>query len=135
MLAMDNVLFHKKTRYMTQSSNDIEAQVSVPTKKQNLIQLGWIIDDMECQYLLQHSIDPDFCRTAAEVALRLNIGGFIDALAVFVRECQNRFNEVPVTNVFHPTLRWLNNLVSWLNPQHLDSLTTKAPNNLSFITA
>src|SRR5580692_4134907 len=37
--------------------------------------------------------------------------------------------------VFHPTLRWLNNLVSWLNPQHLDSLATKAPNNLSFITA
>ena len=35
MLAMDNVLFHRKTRYTTQCSNDIEAQVSVPTKKQN----------------------------------------------------------------------------------------------------
>ena len=37
--------------------------------------------------------------------------------------------------VFYPILRWLNNLVSWLNPQHLDSLATKVPNNLSFITA
>jgi hypothetical protein len=37
--------------------------------------------------------------------------------------------------LFHPTLRCLNNLVSWLDPQHLDSLATKAPNNLSFITA
>jgi hypothetical protein len=89
MLAMDNVLFHRKTRYTTQSSNDIEAQVSVPTKKQNLIQLGWIIDDTEHQYLLQRGINPDFCRTAAEVTLRLDIEGFIDALAVFVRECQN----------------------------------------------
>ena len=35
MLTMDNVLFHRKTRYTTQCSNDIEAQVSVPTKKQN----------------------------------------------------------------------------------------------------
>jgi hypothetical protein len=61
MLAMDNVLFHRKTRYTTQSSNDIKAQVSVPTKKQNLIQLGWIIDDTEHQYLLQRGINPDFC--------------------------------------------------------------------------
>ena len=30
MLAMTNVLFHKKSRYTTQSGNDIEAQVSVP---------------------------------------------------------------------------------------------------------
>jgi hypothetical protein len=98
MLGMDNVLFHRKTRYTIQSSNDIEAQVSVPTKKQNLIQLGWIINDRERQYLLQRGIDPDFCRTAAEVALRLDIEGFIDALVVFVRECRNRFDEVPVTN-------------------------------------
>ena len=47
MLVMDNVLFHRKTRYMTQCSNDIEAQVSVPTKKQNLTQLGWDVDDTE----------------------------------------------------------------------------------------
>ena len=31
MLAMTNILFHKKSRYTTQSGNDIEAQVSVPT--------------------------------------------------------------------------------------------------------
>ena len=31
MLVMTNVLFHRKSRYTTQSGNDIEAQVSVPT--------------------------------------------------------------------------------------------------------
>ena len=98
MLGMDNILVHRKTRYTIQSSNDIEAQVSVPTKKQNLIQLGWTINDTERQYLLQRGIDLDFCRTAAEVALRLDIKGFINALVVFVRECRNRFDEVPVTN-------------------------------------
>ena len=98
MLAMDNVLFHRKTRYTTQCSNDIEAQVSVPTKKQNLTQLGWDVDDTERQYLLEHGLDPNFCRSAAEVAMRLDIEGFIDALAVFVRECRNRFDGVPITN-------------------------------------
>ena len=43
MLAMTNILFHKKSRYTTQSGNDIEAQVSVPTRPQNLFQLGWEI--------------------------------------------------------------------------------------------
>jgi hypothetical protein len=62
---------------MTQFSNDIEAQISVPTKKQNLIQLGWVIDNMERQYLLQHSIDSDFYWIVAEVAMWLNIEGFI----------------------------------------------------------
>jgi hypothetical protein len=98
MLAMDNVLFHRKTRYTTQCGNDIEAQVSVPTKKQNLTQLGWDVDDTERQYLLEHGLDPNFCRSAAEVAMRLDIEGFIDALAVFVRECRNQFDGVPITN-------------------------------------
>ena len=50
------------------------------------------------------------------------------------KKCQYAIN-VQAQKVFHPTLRWLNNLVSWLDPQHLDSLVTKTPNNLSFITA
>jgi hypothetical protein len=107
-------------KYSTQSSNDIEAQISVPTKKQNLIQLGWIIDDIERQYLLQRGIDPDFCRTAAEVALRLDIEGFIDALAVFVRECRNRFDEVPVMNASvvrrESNLSWVEGLPVILYP-------------------
>jgi hypothetical protein len=31
ILVMTNVLFHRKSRYTTQSGNNIEAQVSVPT--------------------------------------------------------------------------------------------------------
>jgi hypothetical protein len=46
-----------------------------------------------------------------------------------------KLSEILCDKMFHPTLQWLNNLVSWLDTQHLDSLATKAPNNLSFITA
>ena len=70
----------------------------MPTKKQNLTQLGWDVNDTERQYLLEHGLDPNFCRLAAEVAMRLDIEGFIDVLAVFVREYRNRFDGVPITN-------------------------------------
>jgi hypothetical protein len=36
MLAITNVLFHKKSRYTTQSDNNIKAQVSVLMQPQNL---------------------------------------------------------------------------------------------------
>jgi hypothetical protein len=98
MLAMTNVLFHKKSRYTTQSGNDIEAQVSVPTRPQNLSQLGWEINHTNSNNICLRGFNTDFWRTAAEVAARLEIKDFIDALAVFVRESRKRLDGVPITN-------------------------------------
>jgi hypothetical protein len=98
MLAMTNVLFHKKSRYTTQSGNDIEAQVSVPTRPQNLSQLGWEINHTNSNNICLRGFNVDFWRTAAEVAVRLEIKDFIDALAVFVRESRKRLDGVPITN-------------------------------------
>ena len=98
MLAMTNILFHKKSRYTTQSGNNIEARVSVPTRPQNLSQLGWVISDTNSYNIRLRGFDTDFWRTAAEVAIQLEIKDFIDALAVFVRESRKRFNGVPNTN-------------------------------------
>src|SRR5580692_6023507 len=98
MLAMANVLFHKKSRYTTQSGNDIEAQVSVPTRPQNLYQLSWEINHTNSNNICLRGFNVDFWRTAAEVAVRLEIKDFIDALAVFVRESRKRLDGVPITN-------------------------------------
>ena len=98
MLAMTNVLFHKKSRYTTQSGNDIEAQVSVPTRPQNLSQLSWEINHTNSKNICLRGFNVDFWRTAAEVAVRLEIKDFIDALAVFVRESRKRLDGVPITN-------------------------------------
>ena len=96
---MDNVLFHRISRYTTQSSNNIEAQVSVPTRKQNLTQLGWVFDNTAYPNLLDRGLNSNFWQMAGGVAMRLNIEGFIDVLAVFVRECRNHFDEVPIMSI------------------------------------
>src|SRR6266436_1200354 len=98
ILAMTNVLFHRKSRYTTQSGNNIEAQVSVPTQQQNLSQLGWEISHTNSCNIRLQGFDTDFWRTAAEVAMWLEIKDFIDALAVFVRESRKRFDGVPIMN-------------------------------------
>ena len=98
MLAMANVLFHKKSRYTTQSGNNIDAQVSVPTRPQNLSQLSWEINHTNSKNICLRGFNVDFWHTAAEVAVRLEIKDFIDALAVFVRESRKRLDGVPITN-------------------------------------
>jgi hypothetical protein len=98
ILAMTNVLFHRKSRYTTQSSNNIEAQVSVPTRPQNLSQLGWEINHTNSYNICLQGFDADFWRTAPEVVIQLEIKDFIDALAVFVRESRKRFDGVPIMN-------------------------------------
>jgi hypothetical protein len=98
MLAMTNILFHKKSRYTTQSGNNIEAQVSVPTRLQNFSPLSWVISHTNSYNIRLHGFDADFWRTATEVAIQLEIKDFIDALAVFVRESRKRFDGVSITN-------------------------------------
>jgi hypothetical protein len=95
---MTNVLFHRKSRYTTQSGNNIEAQVSVLTRPQNLSQLDWEISHTNSYNIRLRGFDTDFWRTAAEVAIQLEIKDFIDALAVFVRESRKRFDRVAITN-------------------------------------
>jgi hypothetical protein len=36
MLVMENTIFYRENRYTTQTSNNIEAQVSMPSQMQNL---------------------------------------------------------------------------------------------------
>ena len=120
MLAMTNVLFHKKSRYTTQSGNDIEAQVSVPTQLQNLFQLGWEINHTNSNNICLRGFNTDFWRTAAEVAIRLEIKDFIDALAVFVRESRKRLDGVPITNTSivrrEPDSSWVKDMLVALHP-------------------
>jgi hypothetical protein len=98
ILAMTNVLFHRKSRYTTQSGNNIEAQVSVPKRPQNLSQLGWEISHTNSYNIHLQGFDADFWCTVAEIAIQLEIKDFIDALAVFVRESRKRFDGVPIMN-------------------------------------
>jgi hypothetical protein len=98
MIAMENMLFHKQTRYTTQANEDIRAQVSVPARMQNLTHIGWTVDLTQRKKLRLRGLNTHFWRTATEMASWINVEGFIDALAVFVRESRNRLDNVPVTN-------------------------------------
>ena len=117
MLAMTNVLFYKKSRYITQSG---EAQVSVPTQPQNLSQLGWEINHTNSNNICLRGFNIDFWRTAAEVAIRLEIKDFIDALAVFVRESRKWLDGVPITNASivrrEPDSSWVKDMLVALHP-------------------
>ena len=117
MLAMTNVLFYKKSRYITQSG---EAQVSVPTQPQNLSQLGWEINHTNSNNICLHSFNTDFWRTAAEVAIRFEINNFIDALAVFVRESRKQLDGVPIINTSivqrEPDSSWVKDMLVALHP-------------------
>ena len=120
MLVMTNVLFHKKSRYTTQSGNDIEAQVSVPTRPQNLSQLGWKINHTNSNNICLRSFNADFWRTAAEVAVRLELKDFIDALAVFFRESRKQLDGVLITNALivqrESDSSWVEDMLVALHP-------------------
>ncbi len=98
MLAMEDVLFHAQSRHTTQSNDQIRAQVSVPAREMNLTKIGWTVDlALRCG-LQSRGLNPHFWRTVTEMACWIKIEGFIDALAVFVRECRNRLANITVTN-------------------------------------
>jgi hypothetical protein len=95
---MENIIFYQESRYTTQISNDIEAQVSMSSRMQNLTRLGWVVDLTHRHNLQLYGLNTHFWRTAADIVLRVLIDGFINALAVFVRESHNRIDNVQVTN-------------------------------------
>ena len=89
MLAMENIIFYRESRYTTQTSDNIEAQVSMPSRMQNLTRLGWAVDLTHRHDLQLRGLNTHFWRTVADTVLWVKIDGFVDALAVFVRESRN----------------------------------------------
>src|SRR5277367_6246025 len=98
MLAMEDALFHDQSRHTTQGNDQIRAQVSVPAREQNLTRIGWTVDLTLRGKLQSRGLNTHFWRTATEMAHWINVEGFIDALAVFVRESRNRLANLAVTN-------------------------------------
>ena len=98
MLAMENIIFYRESRYTTQTSDNIEAQVSMPSRMQNLTQLGWAVDLTHRHDLQLCGLNTHFWRTAADTVSWVKIDGFVDALAVFVRESHNQIDNIQVTN-------------------------------------
>src|SRR5436309_1014255 len=65
----------------------------------NLTKIGWTVDfALRCGLWLQ-GLNLHFWWTVAEMAYWINIEGFIDALAVFVRESRNWLANNKVTNM------------------------------------
>ncbi len=65
---------------------------------QNLTNLGWIIDLIHHEKLCSRGLNLYFWQTAAEIASLIDVECFVDTLAVFVRESQNRLDKIPITN-------------------------------------
>ena len=98
MLAMENIIFYRESRYTIQTSNNIEVQVSISSRMQNLTRLGWVVD-LTYHYNLQlRGLNTHFWRTVADTVAWVKIDGFIDTLAVFVRESCNRIDNIQVMN-------------------------------------
>jgi hypothetical protein len=98
MLAMENVIFYRESKHTTQTSNNIEAQVSMPSRMLNLTRLGWAVDLTRRHDLQLRGLNTHFWRTVVDTVSWVRIEGFVDALAVFVRESRNRIDDIRVTN-------------------------------------
>ena len=98
MLAMENVIFYRESKHTTQTSNNIEAQVSMPSRMLNLTRLGWAVDLTRRHDLQLRGLNTHFWRTVVDTVSWVRIEGFVDALAVFVKESRNRIDDIRVTN-------------------------------------
>jgi hypothetical protein len=77
MLAMKNVIFYRETKYTTQTSNNIDVQVSMPSRMQNLTRLGWAVNLTDCHDLQLRGLNTHFWQTAADIDSWVSIDGFI----------------------------------------------------------
>jgi hypothetical protein len=98
ILAMEDVLFHDHSRHTTQRNNQITAQVSAPAREINLTRIGWPVDLTTRRRILAYGLNTHFWRAASELSTWIKVDGFIDALAVFVRESRNRLANITSTD-------------------------------------
>lgn len=64
----------------------------------NFTKIGQTIDFALCYRLQLHSLNLHFWQTITKIACQIKIEGFINALAMFVRECRNQLANIIVTN-------------------------------------
>ena len=67
MLAMENIIFYRESRYITQTNNNIEAQVLMPSRMQNLARSGWAVDLTHRHDLQLRGLNTHFWRTVADI--------------------------------------------------------------------
>ena len=95
---MENIIFYWESRYTTQTSNNIQAQMSIRSRIQNLTWLDWAVDLTHRHNLQLHGLNTYFWRTVANIVSWVKIDGFVNILAVSVKESRNQIDNIQITN-------------------------------------
>src|ERR1700684_4083355 len=86
-MAMEELILHGQTKPVTAADDQLEAKVTRPSRPLNLVQYGW---------KAAKSGGSNDRITAGQLDQVIQIGGLLDALVVFVRECRNKEDGVVV---------------------------------------
>ena len=86
-MAMEELILHGQTKPVTATDDQLEAKVTRPNRPLNLVQYGW---------KTAKSGGSNDRITAGQLYQVIRLGGLLDALAVFIRECRNKEDGVVV---------------------------------------
>jgi len=86
-MAMEELTLHGQTKPLTAVDDRLKANVTRPNRPLNLVQYGW---------KTAKSRGPNDRITAGQLDQVIQLGGLLDALAVFVRACRNKEDGVVV---------------------------------------
>ena len=91
---MKDVLNYRASKSITQAENNMRVRVTKSSKPLNIS--SWRLSPPGRCRLRDAGLPTNYWREAHLVALHLDIPDLIGALAVFVRECRNRGNNVSI---------------------------------------
>jgi len=114
LLAMRDVLNYRTSKRVTQAENDITVKVTKSSRPLDIS--GWRLSPRERCRLRDVGLSTKYWREAYLVALHLDIPDLIDALAVFVRECRTKGNNVSMT---HSELDRRDSDPSWVSSYYI----------------
>jgi hypothetical protein len=86
-MAMEELILHGNTKPYTAADDRLQSKATRPNRPLNLVQYGWKTKTL--------GVSNDQI-TAGPLTQVLQVGGLLDALAVFIRECRNKEDGVIV---------------------------------------
>ncbi|KAN0085539.1 hypothetical protein V8E54_002006 [Elaphomyces granulatus] len=86
-MAMEELILHGQTKPVTATDGQLEAKVTRPNRPLNLVKCGW---------KTAKSGGSNDRITTSQLDQVIRLGGLLDALAVFIRECRNKEDGVVI---------------------------------------
>ena len=111
---MKDILQYCASKRVTQAEEDIRVKVTKPSAPLDIS--SWRISNARQQRLWDSTLPRRYWQQAHLIAHHLDIPGLIDALAVFVRECRNRRDNL---SMLHSELDHQDPDLSWVSMYYI----------------